>query len=1279
MNNFIFHLFNKIRHYRLAFAIALLFLLVLSFFSIRRFHFEEKINNLAPNSPEIVKMSTIFAHSSLMDKIVVSIDNSKYPEADKPIIEAADSIVNYLSSSGFNDIIKELKARIPQKQMMQTMDFMLAHLPLFLEKTDYVLLDSLIQYQSIDQSINADYKVLMTPANFGFKSFIQRDPLSFSRIVTAKLNKLRQENGFQLVDSYIFTADKSKLLLFVELKNSQNTDLVNRFDNKLKIYISGLKNNPQFKSLNITYFGGPLVAASNANQIKKDIILTVSLALILLLVLISYYFHSKRAIFIIFVPTMLGAVFSLAIISLVQPSISLISLGVGSVLMGISIDYALHIFGHYRRNQNLEKLFEEVSQPILISALTTSAAFFSLMALQSKVISDLGMFLGLSILFSALFSLFLFPLLLPSQIKQRNKSKRNFIDRIASYDVSKKSVAFIAVIIISIVFLLMNHESRFTSDLSANNYMSADLRKSEKAINSLIGLDSNRNMFVAAEGNSLQEALRKNEKLGPLRQQIARNHLSNFQINSASFCPSDSLQQLRIQRWNTFWTSQRKQQLKKQIIASSSRFGFRPNAFSKFYQWLNTSPTLVTPRQNPLYHQFVKDFVVNADGKTYVLSQLNVEKNRNKQQEIIELVKRANVQIVDKLYFTQLLLNKLKHGFDKLALYSLALVFLILLISYGRIELALISFAPVSLSWLWILAGMDFFGLEFNIFNVIILSFVFGLGIDYSVFYLRTMILEHKYGDNQSETYRASILIGALTSIIGIGVLIFAKHPAMRSIAATSIIGIVTIVLITFIFIPVAFRWLTQWKMGKRQKVVTFFDVITSSLFFSIYVTGAFTLTILVPFFILFPAPKKQKKLFYHHLVRFFSAHIFLHPTIPIKIINKHKEKFKSAAIIISNHQSVIDIMLMLLLHPKILIVTNERVWKHWLWGAILRYADYYPAFAGYENMMVDIRSKVLEGYSLMIFPEGTRSIDGKIKRFHKGAFMMAKELDLPILPIMLHGVNETLRKGEFFLFSGKITLNIMERIPLEELPYHQSVSAVAKKMTTFYRSEYEKLRMQVAGVDYYKIQLTRNFIYKGPVLEWYFRVKFGMEKRYRNFNQWIPREAKIIDLGCGYGFLDLMLAMISPKREIIGVDFDEEKILLAQNSAIRRPSLNFVTADVSKYVLQKADVFLILDTLHYLSAVTQKKLIQRCVKQLNPGGIIIIRDANTDREEKHKSTELTEKVSTGIGFNKASFSDMEFVSAKWIEQIAIDEGMGFEVLEESKRLSNIIYRLSKQ
>ena len=1254
----------------------IIIMILLTFIPISHLRFTEDITKVVPeNKEKIQKISQLFSHARLMEKVVFVVSDINSDQ--QSMLEFAKQLTDSLRNLQ-PQLISEIQGHIPNDRMLKIYSVFNEYLPLFLNEADYHILDSLLEKENIEKAIRADYRSLMTPADFGMKNFIRKDPLSLTRLAIAKLENFKPGENFHLIDGYIFTKDNKSLILFVNLSHPEESSQTLKFEEKINRLRQNLLSNDRFKNVELDYFGAPMVAAANARQIRFDIQLTVSVAFILLLIIISSFFKSARAVFIIFTPAILGALLSIGLIAFFKPELSLISLGIGAVLLGISVDFALHIYAHFRDNGNIESIFEDLAQPILISSLTTAAAFASLNLLKSEVMGDLGIFLAISVVASALFSLTLFPHLLKQKDKAR-KVQGNWIDVLAGIDLSRNKYLIYAILGFTIFFLFSDKQVYFDQDLNKSNYMPDKLRQSEQHINRITGNDQYRPVFISSFGQSVEDALEKNEDLQPYFNQLQNDSLAASFVNISPIVPSLKTQKERIARWNAFREKKDPAKIKAMIIEAAKKYGFKELAFREFYDFFGREYTKLLPYdENPLYQQIARDYIIPLDSGTAVLNQAMVKKQSPERSRLDQIFEGSGAIVTDKLSFAQDIINGLKQGFDKLVFLSLGLVFLILLLNFGRIELAIISFLPVSISWLWIVGIMDLVGLQFNIFNVIILSFVFGLGIDYSIFYMRGLMLNHMYGGHNSKTFRASILLSVITSLIGIGVLIFAKHPAMRSIALMSVIGIFSIILITFTLIPLSFRWLVSYKKGKRQKVVTALDTFTSILFFLGFVSGSLAMTLLIPVFMIFPAPKRKKRDTYRYFIKVFSSYIYLHPTIPIKIINEHKENFKKPAIIIANHQSVIDIMLMLMLSNKILIVTNERVWKHWLWGAVLRYAQYYPAFAEFDDMQKRIEKKVKQGYSIMIFPEGTRSESGKIKRFHKGAFYLAQKLNVEILPILLHGVNECLRKGEFFLFTGKITMKIMPRIDLGNGQMGETIREQAKAMTRFYREEYENLRIQVARTDYYSVHLTRNYIYKGPILEWYFKVKFRMEKRYRLFDELIPRHANVYDLGCGYGFLSLMLGMISTERQITGVDFDEEKIYLAQNSAIKRENVNFVAADVRKFKLQQADIFLILDTLHYFPEEDQTELIKSCMDRLLPEGKIIIRDANKDIEGKHKGTELTEKLSTGIGFNKARFDQLHFVSENMIREFVNKNGFQMEIIAESKHLSNRIYVITK-
>jgi uncharacterized protein len=395
--------------------------------------------------------------------------------------------------------------------------------------------------------------------------------------------------------------------------------------------------------------------------------------------------------------------------------------------------------------------------------------------------------------------------------------------------------------------------------------------------------------------------------------------------------------------------------------------------------------------------------------------------------------------------------------------------------------------------------------------------------------------------------------------------------------------------------------------------------------------------------------------------------------------INPLQEDFSKPAIIISNHQSVLDILMSIMLNPKIILLTNQWVWRSPVFGAVVRLADYYPVAEGVEDAADQLKKKVAQGYSIVIYPEGTRSVTGDIKRFHKGAFYIAEQLGLDILPIIIHGTADTLTKGDFLLKDGEITLRYLPRISPADTAWGTGNHERSKNITKYFREQYEKLRIERETPKYFRNRLIYNYIYKGPVLEWYMRIKTAMEKNYEPFHKLLPMQGSILDIGCGYGFMDYMLHYLSKDRTITGVDFDEEKIATANHNFSKTGQLNFVCADVVHYPPGRHDAYIISDVLHYLQPDEQETILKQCIDNMPEHGVIIIRDGDTDLAQRHKGTALSEFFSTkAIGFNKTSNKPLSFFSSSRIRDIAVKHGASVEQIDNTKYTSNIIFVLKK-
>lgn len=168
--------------------------------------------------------------------------------------------------------------------------------------------------------------------------------------------------------------------------------------------------------------------------------------------------------------------------------------------------------------------------------------------------------------------------------------------------------------------------------------------------------------------------------------------------------------------------------------------------------------------------------------------------------------------------------------------------------------------------------------------------------------------------------------------------------------------------------------------------------------------------------------------------------------------VDRGGETFDRPAVIICNHQSHLDLMLMLSQTPKMIVLTNDWVWNSPFFGKVLQNADYYPVSMGIDSMLPKLKDLVERGYSIAVYPEGTRSKDCRIGRFHKGAFHIASALKLDILPFVEYGAGKVLPKGGKYLRKGDIRLQINKRIPYEEYTQYGTSQEIASRFRKYYR-----------------------------------------------------------------------------------------------------------------------------------------------------------------------------------------------------------------------------------
>jgi len=1280
MSKLFLYIYDFLQPRQKIFYFLLLLSLAVLLFLAAKVRLQEDVIRMLPADKEHGKLNDFYKNSKISDRILfrLSSANSGTTVSADSLIPVCEKLVEQLQQEA-GEFIESVEYKVDDSEMAAVLTVIDQNLPYFLEEEDYKLLDSITSGPAIEAKIGSNYKTLSGPAGIAMSRFIVRDPLGLNIIAYQKLQNLKSNDQISLYENHFFSQDNKFLLFFINPAFPSSETVRNGiFGEKIRHVTDSIS---EAAGVKIDFFGAPLVAAGNAAQIRKDVILTTSLTILILVIIVAWFFRRLYYSLLLIIPVIFGALFALTAIYFIRGEVSVIAIGAGSLVLGIAVNYSLHFLMHHRYHGRVRDAVAELSYPMTVGSLTTIAGFMCLQFVKAPVLQDLGLFSALCLTGAAVSSLVFLPHLIRNKAPETGAGSAlanqldNFLDRLQG----RKKLA-LAFLILSPLFFWFAKDVQFEDDMTKINYMSDELKRNEEEINRTASF-YHKSVFIFSQGATLDQALSASEAALDKLKEMKREGILNSYSGVSSFYISEKEQAKRLSLWHSFWTEERKLRVLNDLQKAGEHYGFTPNAFISFTSLLDREfdPLLECGLGN-FGHSMAGNFIDKNQTGYYVISLLKPAAGRV-QDVYSSLSDFSGITVFDRQFIVDKLVDVVNDDFSFIAIVTSLLVLISLLIAYGRIELALISFIPMVIAWIWILGIMSLLGIKFNIINVILSTLVFALGDDYCIFTMDGLKEEYAKRKRVLRSVRASILFSVLTTIAGLGVLILAKHPALRSIALVSIVGLLSVWFISQTLQPYLFRIFIQAPASRKQPPYTLWGLIKSVFAFGYFLFGALLLTVIGFVLIkLIPFQRERMKLAYHFVIsKFKGSLIYIMANVKKRIINTTGENFSKPAIIISNHQSFLDILALGMLNPKLIFLTNKWVWNSPVFGFVVRMADYYPVAEGAENSIARLAERVRMGYSVVIFPEGTRSASGLIRRFHKGAFYLAEQLQLDILPIVLHGTGYCMTKGEFLLKDSQITLKFLPRISITDTRFGTSYSERAKLTGRYFREQYEILKKETEQPEFFLTHIHSNFIYKGPVLEWYMKIKMRLEDSYRVFHGLVPSAGKILDLGCGYGFMSYMLGYLSGERNITAIDYDEEKIEIAVNGYARPDNVQFIHQDVRDFPGSGYDAIILSDVLHYLQPNDQLSLLDRCARNLSPGGVMVLREGLSDLQGRHRGTRLSEWFSTRIfTFNKTGEKKLAFISSTVLEDFARRHGFEMDRIDNSKLTSNVIFSFKK-
>ena len=781
---------------------------------ISRLSYKEDISDFLPLGSAEKEAMSVYQDISGANKLIVMFDN---PGDEGRVVTAIERFIEIYDSiqAGTAEVSINLEASFDLSKLESISSFVYAHIPLFLTEEDYKRMDSsLAKPDYIEEQLEEDRQLLMFPTSSLLSKNLSYDPLNLFTPVLTRLQGTHQASKFEVYDGYIFTPDMSKAIVMLtspygNSETENNAKLIGILENAIQ------KMQVDYPDIKAHVTGGPQIAVGNASQIKKDSILAISLSIILILLLLFYSSHSSRNIMLIALTIGWGWLFAMGGMALFRDSVSIIVIGISSVILGIAVNYPLHLVAHLQHEPDLRQCLKDITTPLVIGNITTVGAFMALVPLRSTALRDLGLFASLLLAGTIVFVLLYLPHMVRTNEKDKKQATLSLIDKIAKWKPENSRALVIIVALLTIIFGFFALDTSFDSNMANINYMSKQQRSDMAYFQSIMQGDSSGNIetatpiYILSTASTLDSALAISASRKKIIDSLQNAGIVISHQGVHPFITSRAEQEKRTEMWKVF-TSKHKDSLTQGLREASMKHGFASDAFDSFYEIVdkeNISKWDFESQDSPVNSLFAPYMSISdTDNRYSVVDVLQVSSGHT--EDVATTIPDA----FDIKSLNSSIANTLSDDFNYIGWACSLIVFFFLWFSFRRIELAVISFLPMAISWIWILGIMSILGIKFNIVNIILATFIFGQGDDYTIFITEGCISEYVHKKPVLESYKSSILQSALIMFIGIGTLIVAQHPALRSLAEVTIIGMASVVFMAWFIPPLLFKWIMKNK-----------------------------------------------------------------------------------------------------------------------------------------------------------------------------------------------------------------------------------------------------------------------------------------------------------------------------------------------------------------------------------------------------------------------------------------------------------------------------------
>lgn len=829
MTEALIRLYRYLRDHQAVCWLSMVALFVFFGYFATRIHLEEDIDKLMPSSKnEDGTTKLAFANLRIKDKTFLLFEKKQTgaAEADKTqtvatLTETCDAFVDtLLQRDSVLHTVGDIFYALPEDLMADGIGYLEDHLPAYIDTSVYARIDTMLTAQHMARQMQQNREDLEGEFGGMFPELIQLDPIGLRTLLAEQMAPLLSAGtgSYKTIEGHFFVPDSTVGLAFIiPAYSATNTGQGSAMFEMLNEQIAQFaKTHPD---VDISYHGTPASGYYNSTQIKHDLTTTITGALILVLVFLFVCFRNWDTIPLLLLPVAFGTLFGLAMMYFIKGQFSLLALGIGGVVLGVAMSYVLHVLTQYKYVSDPEQVLRDETKPVLLGCITTIGSFAGLLFIKTDLLRDFGLFAAFAILGTTLFSLIWLPQMLRAEKNKVNQKAFALIDRLNNYPFDRKKPLLVAigiVVVVAVGFYLYGG-TRFDADMHNLGYLEEKTEHSEQLLREKT-YTGDKQKYFASQGKTMEEAIhnftRLDKKLDSLEQ---LGLVKSYTHTSQVFIPLDQQQQ-RIDAWRAYWTPERLAKVRSLIAASAPQAGLQPQAFDTFFEaaTANYEPdALYNAGLIPEgYQSTLMEQSYNGDYLCFTSVRCENDSVRSSESDYIRIcdavAKDPDLLVLDTYYYTTDTLIQMSEDFNVLQWLSMLFVFVVLLVSlHYDWRLTLLGFAPILLSWLIVLGAMVIFDVRFNLINIIISTFIFGIGVDYSIFVINGLTGKESH---LLSYHKTAIFFSAVILIVTVSSMLIAVHPAIKSVGFSTLIGLLSAVILSYVVQPAVYRWIKGEK-----------------------------------------------------------------------------------------------------------------------------------------------------------------------------------------------------------------------------------------------------------------------------------------------------------------------------------------------------------------------------------------------------------------------------------------------------------------------------------